>query len=72
MRPTLNSVIACVAGSIRPIACVVPPSMNQRAPSGPTMIEAPGALPGLRPALNSLIACVVGLIIPIAGVVRRR
>ena len=33
-------------------------SMNQRAPSGPTMIEAPGLLPGLRPLLNSAIACV--------------
>ena len=65
----LNSLIACVVGSIRPIACVVPPSMNHRAPSGPTTIEAPGRLPGFRPLLNSLIACVVGLIIPIALVV---
>jgi hypothetical protein len=70
MRPTVtpaakppNSVIAPVAGLMRPIAWVVPPSVNQRLPSVPTVIAAPGMLPGFRPALNSVIWPVVGLML---------
>src|SRR4051794_38998683 len=66
--PVGNSVIARVVGSIVPIACVAPLSMNQRLPSVPTAIDGPGRLPAFRPALNSVIAWVVGLIIPIAFV----
>ena len=64
----VNSLIACVVGLITPIALVVPRSVNQRFPSGPTAIPY-GQLPVFRPLLNSLTAWVAGLIIPIAGVV---
>ena len=53
----------------RPDRAVVPGSPNQRLPSVPTTMAAPGALPALRPLDTSLIAWVVGSIIPIAFVV---
>ena len=67
-RPTLNSLITWVVGSITPIALVVPLSVNQTLPSGPAAIPS-GMLPAFRPTLNSLITCVAGSIIPTALVV---
>jgi hypothetical protein len=58
LRPALNSAIACVAGSIIPIADVAPASVNQRFPSGPTAREN-GWLPAFSPVLYSVIAPLV-------------
>src|SRR5215213_3079919 len=65
-RPELNSSMT-PAGVIRPIALVVPWSVNQMLPSGPAVIDL-GSLPAFRPVLNSWIAP-AGVIRPIAGVV---
>ena len=56
----------CPDGVIRPIAFVVPSSVNHRFPSAPGAIPA-GSLPGFRPAENSVI-CPDGVIRPIAFV----
>jgi len=50
--------------SKRPIAFVVPPSVNQRLPSAPLAILF-GLLPALRPAANSVVTP-AGVILPIA------
>ena len=62
----MNSLIACVAGLIIPIALGLPLSVNQTFASGPAAIPSGMLVEG---RLNSLIACVVGLIIPTALVV---
>ena len=52
---------------IRPIALVVPASVNHRLPSAPGAIP-DGLLPAFRPLENSVI-CAAGVIRPIALVV---
>ena len=55
------------AGVIRPMALVVPASVNHRFPSGPAAMPS-GMLPGFRPLENSVIAP-AGVMRPMALVV---
>ena len=53
LRFAVNSVM-WPAVSMRPMAGVVPSSVNQRLPSGPAVM-CEGRLPGLRPVVNLVI-----------------